>query len=175
MSEVVSRVVDVGSNVNIGQCRSTPHCWRGVWAECLHDPVRAVTLTCLPAGHSGQVMDPMPALEDLVWLFESEPTYPFGMEDAPWPYVCVRFTLTRGAARVELEVEPASELVKLSLTSAGAELVDVELQSVQSLVVEKRAGRELLGVVFDERVPLGGLWLQTKPALSLTWRAGAAE
>ncbi|GAA0292505.1 hypothetical protein [Kineococcus aurantiacus] len=85
-------------------------------------------------------MDPMPALEDLVWLFESEPTHPFGAEDAPWPYVCVGFTLTRGAARVELEVEPASGLVELSLTSAGVELVDVELQSVRSLVAEKWAG-----------------------------------
>ncbi|GAB3601665.1 hypothetical protein GCM10027586_04730 [Kineococcus gypseus] len=120
-------------------------------------------------------MDPMPVLEDLVWLFESEPVYPFGVEDAPWPYVCVRFALTRGSTRVQLEVEPASGRVGLSLSSAGAELVELELGSVTSLVVEKRAGRELLGVLFDERLPVGSLWLQTKPTVSVTWRAGATE
>ncbi len=120
-------------------------------------------------------MDPMPTLEDLVWLFESEPVYPFGVDDAPWPYVCVRFALTRGSTRVELEVEPASELVKLSLNSDGGELVGLELHQVRSLVVEKRAGQELLGLVFDEQLPVDGLWLQTKPSLSVTWRTGAGE
>ena len=117
----------------------------------------------------------MPTLEDLVWLFESEPVYPFGVDDAPWPYVCVRFVLTRGSTHVELEFEPASELVKLSLSSGGGELVGLELHRVRSLVVEKRAGRELLSLVFDEQLPVDGLWLQTKPSLSLTWRTGAGE
>jgi len=120
-------------------------------------------------------MDPMPTLEDLVWLFESEPVYPVGVEDAPWPYACVRFALTRGSIRVELEVEPASELVRLSMSSGGGELVSLELHQVRSLVVEKRAGRELLGLVFDEQLPFDGLWLQTKPSLSVTWRTGASE
>ncbi|MBB2903117.1 hypothetical protein FHR75_003959 [Kineococcus radiotolerans] len=121
------------------------------------------------------MMDPMPALEDLVWLFENEPVYPFGVEDAPWPYACVRFALTRGSLHVEVEVEPASELVKLSLSSDGDELVGLELHQVRSLVVEKQAGRELLGLVFGEQLPVEGLWLQTKPSLSVTWRTGTGE
>jgi hypothetical protein len=120
-------------------------------------------------------MDPTPKLENLVWLFESEPVYPFGINDAPWPYVRVRFALTRGSTRVELEIEPASELVKLSLNSDGGELAGLELHQVRSLVVEKRAGRELLGLVFDEKLLVDGLWLQTKPSLSVTWRTGAVE
>lgn len=76
---------------------------------------------------------------------------------------------------MELEAEPASELVKLSLTAGAEQLVGLELHQVRSLVVEKRAGRELLGLVFDEQLPLDGLWLQTKPSLSLTWRTGAGE
>lgn len=120
-------------------------------------------------------MDPMPSLEDLVRLFESEPAHPFGIDDAPWPYVCVRFALTRGSLHVELEAEPASELVKLSLSSDGGELVGLELHRVRSLVVEERAGRELLGLVFDEQLPVDGLWLQTKPSSSVTWRTGAGE
>ena len=97
----------------------------------------------------------MPTLEDLVWFFESEPVHPFGVEDAPWSCVCLRFALTRGSLRVELEVEPAPE--------------------VRSLVVEERAGRELLGLVFDEQSPVDGSWLQTKSSLSLTRRTGVDE
>jgi hypothetical protein len=120
-------------------------------------------------------MDPMPVLEDLVWLFEGAPVHPFGVDDAPWPYSCVRFSLVRGSAEVELEIEPASELVTLSLTSAGERVVELELHRVRSLVVEKRPDRELLGVIFDEQMPVDGLWLQTRPALALTWRTGADE
>lgn len=98
--------------------------------------------------------------------------YPFGVEDAPWPYACVRFALTRGSLHVVVEVEPASELAKLSLSSGGDELVGLELLQVRSLVGEKRAGRELLGVVFDEQLPIDGLWLQTKPCLSVTGASG---
>ncbi|WP_432570463.1 hypothetical protein [Kineococcus sp. SYSU DK005] len=121
------------------------------------------------------MMDPLPALQDLARLFESEPLYPFGIQDAPWPYVCVRFTLTRGASRVQLQVEPASDLVRLVLHAAGEELVHLQLHAVRSLRAERAAGRELLGIAFDERLPVDGLWLRTRPSLSLTWRAGAGQ
>ena len=121
------------------------------------------------------MMDPLPDLDDLAALFESEPVYPFGIADSPWPYVCVRFAVARGAVRAEIEVEPASDQVSLALRSAGQQLVHLELHAVRSVMVERRHGIELLGVVFDEGLSADGLWLRTAPEVSLTWRAGADE
>ncbi len=75
---------------------------------------------------------------------------------------------------MELEAEPAAARVRLSSSSAGTELVELGLASVRSLVVERKAGRELLGVLFDERLLLDGVWLRTTSALSLTRRAGVS-
>lgn len=118
-------------------------------------------------------MDPLPNLEDLAALFEGEPAYPFGVADSPWPYSCVRFFLERGALRVDVEIDPASDQVGVVLSFAGEQVVDLELHAVRALVVERRRGVGLLGVVFEERLRADGLWLRTAPQISLTWRAGA--
>lgn len=51
----------------------------------------------------------------------------------------------------------------------------LELHQVRSLLVEKRAARELLGLVVDEQLTVDGAWLQTKSSWSVTWRTGASE
>ena len=120
-------------------------------------------------------MDPAPDLEDLALVFEGEPVHPFGVDDAPWPYALVRFALERGERRVELGIEPASEQVDLVLSSSGEQLVHLELHDVRSVVVERRGGLDLVGLVMDERSAVGSVWLRTRPQLSLTGRIGAEE
>ena len=114
-------------------------------------------------------MEPAPLLEDLVRLFESEPTYPRG-QDAPWYYLRSRFTLTRGRVSVQVELEPASAVIDVRLSAAGAVLVELQLSGVRSATVHEDSGRELLQVLFEDWVGMDSLWLRTEPDLSLTWQ-----
>lgn len=119
-------------------------------------------------GEARRVIDVFPPMEDLVWLFESEPIYPFGAET--WPYAPVRFVLDRGADRIEVEIEPAEGSVTIELHRGGQQTLNLGLRHVRGLGTERRPDRELLHVDFDEAVPADALWLQTKPTVALTWQ-----
>lgn len=122
--------------------------------------------------HSGYVIDPMLALADLVWLFEGEPSYPFGKADAPWPYVLIRFTLTREDVSCEVDIEPADESVAITLARGDATVAQLALNQVCALRMEAERGREALCIDLDESIDASTLRLQTKPTLSLTWSVG---
>lgn len=122
--------------------------------------------------HSGRVIDPMLELADLVWLFEGEPSYPLGTDDAPWPYVRIRFTLTRGDISCEVNIEPADESVAITLARGDATVAQLVLHRVRALRTEAERGREALCIDLDENVDASTLRLQTKPTLSLAWSVG---
>ncbi len=128
------------------------------------------------------VMDPVPDLGDLIWLFENEPTYRYAEDDREvgyeldwremWPYTAVTFALERGDSRVQMYIEPGYHVVRLWLTVKGRELVDLDLRGVQRVAVDRTKDGELLRIEFPERADAETLWLRTKPDISLGWHVG---
>lgn len=124
-------------------------------------------------------MDPVPDYDDLIWLFEAEPTYPYAADEAAagyefgwrelWPYTYVIFRTERAGLGIEMHLKPGQRTVRLRLSRAGAELVDLELGNVQSAGVERIHGRELLRLDFPESAAAETLWLRFKPDVVLTW------
>ncbi|MFF5225299.1 hypothetical protein [Dactylosporangium sp. NPDC000521] len=127
------------------------------------------------------VMEPIPSYEDLVWLFEAEPTYPNAVHErpadepdgwrTPWPYTTVTFRTVRAGYGIELNIEPAHEQIRLRLRAAmdGQFLVDLELAGVQAVGIDRTHGHELLRVDFADDAPAATLWLRMKPDVFLHW------
>jgi hypothetical protein len=127
------------------------------------------------------VMDPVPSYDDLIWLFEAEPVYRYEDDEREagyefdwrelWPYTAVTFHTTRAGYDVEMYIEPGYEVVRLRLRTGpdGAELLDLDLQGVQTVGVERIHGRELLRLDFPDNSPASTLWLRMKPDIALRW------
>lgn len=126
-------------------------------------------------------MEPVPSYEDLIWLFEAEPVYPytegeraagyeFGWREL-WPYTAVTFRTVRAGYEIEMDIEPGYEVVRLRLRAVtdGAELVDLNLGGVRTVGVERIHGRELLRLDFPDDSPASTLWLRMKPDVTLLW------
>ncbi|MEV4141307.1 hypothetical protein AB0J72_55225 [Dactylosporangium sp. NPDC049742] len=115
-------------------------------------------------------MEPIPSYDDLVWLFEGEPTYPDAADErpadsrhgwrSPWPYMSVTFRAVRAGYEIELDIEPAYEQVRLRLRAAagGPDLVRLDLTGVCTGGLDRAHGHELLRVDFPtmHRLPRCG-------------------
>lgn len=122
------------------------------------------------------------SVDDLIWLFEGEPTpeHPDGRIPGgglvdwrtDWPYTTVTFDLVRRTFSVRFTVSPSYEHARLIMRSADTEMVDLDLRGISDFSVERLHEREMLRLTFrDERV--GTLWVQTKPLFSLSWSVGS--
>jgi hypothetical protein len=125
-------------------------------------------------------MEPVPSYEDLIWLFEAEPAYRYADDEREagyvfdwrelWPYTSVTFQTTRAGYDIEMDIEPGYEVVRLRLrTAAGTDLLDLNLQGVRAVRVERLHDRELLGLDFPDSSPASTLWLRLKPDVAMQW------
>jgi len=121
------------------------------------------------------VMDPVPDLDVLIWLFESEPVGRSDAEDwrREWPYGAVTFSTVRHEVEIGFYLEPASQLAGLTTRGARTFNVRPDLSGVQRIDVERLHGAEELVVAFDESRRTAPMRLTLKPQLHLTW--GNAE
>jgi len=114
------------------------------------------------------VMEPVPSYEDLVWLFESAPIRRH--EGEPWTYTSATFRTTRAGYDIEMDIEPGYQLVRLRLhVVSGIKLIDLDLQGVLTVGVERIQDRELLRVDFPDDSPASTLWLRMKPDVTIVW------
>lgn len=132
-------------------------------------------------------MEPVPSYEDLIWLFETEPVYRYSDDERAtgyefdwrelWPYTAVTFRTRRGDYDVEMYIEPGYDVVRLRLRTAtdGAELLDLDLQGVQTVGVERIHGRELLRLDFPDGSPASTMWLRMKPDIAVHWSYDAVS
>jgi hypothetical protein len=127
------------------------------------------------------VMEPVLSYEDLIWLFEAEPTYRYADDERAagyefdwrelWPYTSVTFQTTRAAYDIEMHIEPGYEVVRVRLRTVpdDAELLNLDLQGVRTVGVERVHGRELLRLDFPDGALASTLWLRMKPDVALHW------
>ena len=95
-------------------------------------------------------MEAFPTLEDLFWLFEVEPkiTEP----DLGWPISAAICTTTRGPWKITVGIEPYLYTVGVVLSHQGVETVRLELDDVETVVVDRGThGIEALVVTFAPR------------------------
>ncbi|MEU4219630.1 hypothetical protein [Actinoplanes sp. NPDC026623] len=128
------------------------------------------------------VMEPVPAYDDLIWLFEDEPIHRYVEDEKAtgneygwrelWPYTSVTFRTTRAGHDIAMDIEPGNEVVRLRLRAEGdgAELLDLNIVGVRTVgAVREGNGRELLRVDFPDGAPAATLWLRVKPDVAVLW------
>jgi hypothetical protein len=133
------------------------------------------------------VMEPVPSYEDLIWLFEAEPTYRYAVDERAagyefdwrelWPYTAVTFRTTRTGYDIEMYIEPGYEVVRLRIRIGpdATDLFDLDLHGVRTVGVERLHGRELLRLDFPDGSPAATLWLRMKPDVMLSWSYDATS
>ncbi len=98
------------------------------------------------------------AIEDLIWLFESEPQFKYA--EVGYPVSATTFTTLRGSAFVECTIEPYMNSLTLRCVEQDEERVLLHLWGVvDTLVVEKSNGRETLVVTLLSDLPFRTLRL----------------
>jgi hypothetical protein len=126
-------------------------------------------------GHDGGVvMNPVPDVDELTWLFGSEPVSA-NTDDwrEYWPYSTIRFSGKIDDYQLTCEIEPGADTVKLQVRRADAPLVDLDLRDVASLTVDRTPGdppNEALRISFRHADRLSALHLRLKPSLWMVWR-----
>lgn len=113
-------------------------------------------------------MDAYPGLDELIWLFESEPE--LAHPDLGWPVSRATFTTIRGPWTVSVDLEPYMYSVALRLAQADAEVLRLSMKEVVSTVaVDRTHGIEALVVGFDRNSRLDALRLTLKPEVSVAF------
>jgi hypothetical protein len=108
-----------------------------------------------------------PELYELEYLFECDAM--FIEEGIPWQYSSVSFNLTRGDIKVEFDIEVASHSGQLRLYSGEKIVNKLYFENIESLIIEKEIGIELLKIKFDNENYVLPLELQTKPTIHMSW------
>ena len=109
----------------------------------------------------------IPALADLIWLFEDEPApeYP----DPGWPAGLHSFRLCRGDHEVLFSLDPLAGDAYISLFAGGQEVAYLGmLRRIETLRIVKGDGYEGLVLNFAGG-KLEPVSLQTRPVLRLRW------
>lgn len=112
-------------------------------------------------------MNPFPEEHELISLLESEPL--IYDQQVPFFYNHLTYSLTRSNGTLHFEIEPGSQWARIIWKQEESIVVDIELESIQGLEIERRNGQEFMHFIFYEDQRLKKLILKTKPMFSLSW------
>ena len=87
----------------------------------------------------------------------------------PWLYNTLTFLTSRDEFEVRLQICPSYGHLVLQIKIAGRDLVDVELQRVDTIRLESRNGHEVL---LASSEPGSSFALQLKPCVQIFWDNG---
>lgn len=116
-------------------------------------------------------MDPFPQESDLRDLFGADPA--LLDPELPWNRNVLNFEAVVGPDRVECVMEPAYQTLTLRWVRRERELVYLDLERVAGIEVDRYRGRASLIVRFDPATSRGQVRIQIRPAVHVTWVAGA--
>ncbi|MBD3922924.1 hypothetical protein H8B09_29725 [Paenibacillus sp. PR3] len=112
-------------------------------------------------------MKPFPEEYEFIELFESEPK--ILDEKVPFFYNNNIYKLSRPNGELYFEIEPGSHWTRIAWKQADQILIDLTLENVKGIEIEKRSGNEFLQLFFDEDQGLKPLIIKTKPEFSMIW------
>jgi hypothetical protein len=117
-------------------------------------------------------MTTWPLLDELIWLFESDPVVEY--EDLRYPDTATTFTTIRGTTEVECTVEPYMNSMSIRLSEAGEERLRLHLWGViDGLVLDRVHGHEALVAILTEGSGFQELRLELKPSPRVSWSSEA--
>lgn len=116
-------------------------------------------------------MDPFPRESDLRDLFGADPA--LLDPELPWNRNVLNFEAVVGPDTVECVMEPAYQTLTLRWVRRERELVYLDLERVAGIEVDRYRGRASLIVRFDPATSRGQVRIQIRPAVHVTWVAGA--
>ena len=116
-------------------------------------------------------MDPFPQESDLRDLFGADPA--LLDPELPWNRNVLNFEAVVGPDTVECVMEPAYQTLTLRWVRRERELVYLDLERVAGIEVDRYRGRASLIVRFDPATSRGQVRIQIRPAVHVTWVAGA--
>ena len=111
-------------------------------------------------------MDPFPEDWELLSLFEVEPV--LADRGVPWFYNCLKFETIRGDDHVCCEIEPASQVIRLSWCQARCQRLSLELHWVSGLKVVTGNGRDYFIATFRDPNLLD-MEFHLKPEIRAKW------
>jgi hypothetical protein len=116
-------------------------------------------------------MDPFPQESDLRDLFGADPA--LLDPELPWNRNVLNFEAVVGPDTIECVIEPAYQTLTLRWVRRDRELVYLDLERVAGIEVDRYRGRASLIVRFDPATSRGQVRIQIRPAVHVTWVAGA--
>lgn len=109
-----------------------------------------------------------PQLDDLIWLFETDPQVQY--EDLGYPVAATTLVTTRSATEVECTVEPYLNSLSIRLSESGEERLRLHLWGiVDELVIDRIHGREALVATMNKGAGFDELRLELKPSPRVSW------
>ena len=113
-------------------------------------------------------MTAWPRLEDLIGLFEADPS--FDGDESSYPADGVTFTTQRGATEVECSIEPWLSSLTIRTREAGEQRMCLRLWGLVDVVtVDVVHGHEALVATMVPAAGFQELRLELKPSPNLTW------
>jgi len=117
-------------------------------------------------------MSSWPSRDELIWLFEAEPSV--DGDDLGYPASATTFTTTRSGTEVECTIEPYTNSVTIRLVEGGAERLRLHLWGlVDRVTVDRLHGQEALVVAMVPGSGFHELRLQLRPGPSVSWASQA--
>ena len=117
-------------------------------------------------------MSMQPRLDELIWLFESEPSVEY--DDLGYPTSATTFVTTRGSAEVECTIEPYMNSLTIRLCEGGEERLRLHLWGlVDRVAVDRLHGQEALVAAMVPGAGFQELRLQMRPSPSVSWASEA--
>ena len=108
----------------------------------------------------------MPELWELIALFESEPKLMFDNgSEVPWFYNTLLFSLERENSKLNIFISPANCSISFELTVCGSRVLDISLQNVHEIRIQKEKGNEILFIDFADEDNIEEFYIQTRPYL----------
>jgi len=108
----------------------------------------------------------VPELWELTGLFEIGPTYVYGKEkEIPWFYSTVNFRLKRGSETLDIIISPAYGIIAFSVFTGDREIMQVNLENVEGMKIEKLHNKETLHIIFNDNDMIKEFFIETKPQI----------
>lgn len=106
----------------------------------------------------------LPELWNLIELFEMEPVYVYGEENKiPWYYSTLNFKLIRNNKTLDITISPAYGIIDIWLSIENIKIIDMNLEDVDGMKIEKSHGKEILHIIFSTEDTIQKLIIETKP------------